>query len=160
MKDPVKDRSGRKPWQFLCRGGLQGKMQWSRQGWGKRQEVPVKTQAGSIVQATAHGLFGICDRKASSSVPTFGFPPSGMGVPDCLSRRWHSSSVLLFLQTFPHAVPDAHNTLSRQRYHLSQPRSAQPSRHPRGHLLQEPFCSSGLAYPSSYSSSPYSTSSW
>lgn len=85
MKDPVKDRSGRDPQQFPCGDGLQGKIQWSRQGWGKRPEVPVKTLGGSIVQATAHRLFEICDSKALSSGPTFGFHPSGMGVPDFLS---------------------------------------------------------------------------
>lgn len=33
VKDPVKDRpGGKKPRPFLCESGLQGKIQWSRQG--------------------------------------------------------------------------------------------------------------------------------
>lgn len=47
----------------------------------------MKTQGGRIVivQATAHRLFESCDSKALSNGPTFGFHPSGMGVPDFLS---------------------------------------------------------------------------
>lgn len=137
MNDPVKDRPGRNPWQFLC-GDSVVMAGVGREARGPSEDLRREPHPGHSTQA----LWDLIPKRHSMSPPL----DSLLGWESLTAC--HSDDIpapcWCFLQTFTPADPAAHDMLSRQWYHLQRPRSAQPSRHPRGHLLQEPFCSSHL----------------